>query len=146
MEYTSQEIWDKRFLNIAKEISTWSKDPSRKIGAVLVKHNQILGTGYNGFPKGIKDDERLNQKDKNKYIIHAELNAILNALKYGIPLKDSTIYVYGLPICSECAKHLIQVQVKKVVTKYNEIGTWKESTDLAKEMFKEVNIDYIEYS
>ena len=65
--------WDKRFINIAESVSTWSKDPSRKIGAIAVRNRKILSTGYNGFPKGIEDTEaRLNVREiKYQYVVHA---------------------------------------------------------------------------
>ena len=73
--------WDGRFLDIAREISTWSKDPSRKIGAIAVRDRKILATGYNGFPKGIEDTPcRLNIREiKYQYVVHAEMNCIYNA-------------------------------------------------------------------
>ena len=110
--------WDNRFMEMARVISTWSKDPSSQIGAVVVNdERRILATGYNGFPKGIADtEERLNNKEeKYSRIIHAEMNALMNALYSGVSLKDSTLYVYGLPVCSSCAKCVIQAGVKRVV-------------------------------
>lgn len=111
--------WDPRFMRLAREISTWSRDPSSKIGAVIVNDDKrILATGYNGFPRGIADtDERLNDREQ-KYprIIHAEMNALMNALYSGVSVKDATIYVYGLPVCSECTKSVIQSGIKRVVT------------------------------
>jgi len=110
--------WDNRFMEMARVISTWSKDPSSQIGAVVVNDaRRILATGYNGFPKGIADtEERLNNKEeKYSRIIHAEMNALMNALYSGVSLKDSTLYVYGLPVCSSCAKCVIQAGVKRVV-------------------------------
>ena len=78
---TEHNNWDCRLIELAKTISTWSKDPSTKVGAVIVDSNRrILSTGYNGFPKGIKDDERLENRDeKLEMIVHAEINAILFA-------------------------------------------------------------------
>lgn len=110
--------WDHRFMEIAKRISTWSKDPSSKIGAVIVNdERRILATGYNGFPKGIDDsDERLNDRNqKYPLIIHAEMNALMNALYSGVSVKDATIYVYGLPVCAECSKSVIQSGIRRVV-------------------------------
>lgn len=110
--------WDSRFMRLAEEISTWSKDPSSKIGAVIVNNERrILATGYNGFPRGIEDsEERLNNREE-KYprIIHAEMNALMNALYNGVSVKDATIYVFGLPVCSECTKSVIQAGIKRVV-------------------------------
>ena len=82
--------WDGRFLDIAREISTWSKDPSRKIGAIAVRDRKILATGYNGFPKGIEDTPtRLNIREvKYQYVVHAEMNCIYNAAENGVSLRD----------------------------------------------------------
>ena len=110
--------WDQRFLDLAKQIASWSKDPSRQIGAVIVGHNrQIISQGYNGFPRGIRDDEdRYNDREtKYKYVVHAEANAIYNALANGAKLEGSTLYVTGLPVCHECAKAIIQTGIKRVV-------------------------------
>ena len=110
--------WDERFMKLAREISTWSKDPSSKIGAVIVNdERRILATGYNGFPRGIADtEERLNDREQ-KYprIVHGEMNALMNALYSGVSVKDATIYVWGLPVCSECTKSVIQSGIKRVV-------------------------------
>lgn len=111
------EKWTKRFLKVAKEISTWSKDPGTKVGAVIVdRDKRILSTGYNGFPRDMKDSaSRLNDREfKLRHTIHAELNAILNAAKAGVPLEGSRIYVWGLPTCPECAKSISQAGIKAV--------------------------------
>lgn len=137
--------WHNRYLNIAKEISSWSKDPSRKIGAVVVgSKGQILSQGYNGFPRGIKDDGwRLNDRQtKYKYVVHAEMNVIYNATFSGVSLDGATLYVYGLPVCSECAKGIIQVGIKEVhvfVDQSIDIK-WLESWDLTRSMFDEAGI------
>lgn len=110
--------WDQRFTRLAREVATWSKDPSTQIGAVIVNdERRVLATGYNGFPKGIADTpERYEDKEvKYETVIHAEMNAIYNATYNGISLKDSTIYVWGLPVCNDCARGIIQVGVKRVV-------------------------------
>ena len=100
---TSSIKWNKRYAELAKQIAGWSKDPSRKIGAVAVgDKGQLLAQGYNGFPRGIKDtDERLNNREeKYKYVVHAEMNVIYNASHSGVSLDGADLYVYGLPICS----------------------------------------------
>lgn len=144
--------WDLRFYDVARLVSTWSKDPSRKIGAVIVNDDRrILATGYNGFPRGIEDThDRLHDRDE-KYprIVHAEMNALMNALYNGVPVKGATMYVYGLPICSQCCKSVIQAGIKKVVIEYpiEAPGKWRESWEQqSKPMFEEagVEIDYID--
>lgn len=137
--------WDKRFLGIAYEISTWSKDPSRKIGAIAVRDRKILATGYNGFPKGIEDtEERYNDREtKYQYVVHAEMNCIYNAAENGISLRDSTLYIYGLPVCGDCALGIIQAGVSRVVAVSE--GTpdrWVEAIGKTNEIFKEAGINY----
>ena len=110
--------WEHRYLEMAREVSTWSKDPSRKIGAVAVgpKRN-VLSTGYNGFPRGVFDlPYRYNDRaTKYRFVVHAEQNCIYNATYNGVSLDGATMYVYGLPVCSECAKGIIQVGIKRIV-------------------------------
>jgi len=138
--------WDTRFLYLAKEVSTWSKDPSTQIGAVIVNENRrILATGYNGFPRGIFDkDERLNNREeKYKLVVHAEMNAIYNATFNGVSLDKATLYVWGLPACSECAKGIIQVGIKKVVmADINKVDRWQKSFEISKTLFDEASIEY----
>ena len=142
------KAWGDKYIHLAKEISTWSKDPSTKVGAIVVGcDGQILSQGFNGFPRGIKDTpERLNNRErKYELVVHAEMNAIYNASLNGVSLKDSTLYVYGLPICNECAKGIIQVGIKKVVamrpTVYN--TSWKESNKNAEKLFAEAEVMYL---
>ena len=109
--------WDQRFLNLADHISGWSKDPSTKVGCVVVgEDREIRSTGFNGFPRGIADDfERLSDREK-KYplICHAEENAIMHAARIGLSLKGCTAYVTWPP-CTRCARSLIQAGVIEVV-------------------------------
>lgn len=145
--------WDTRFMRLAREVSTWSKDPSSKIGAVIVNdRRRILATGYNGFPEGIDDnEERLNNREE-KYprIIHAEMNALLNALKNGVSVEGATLYVYGLPVCPDCTKSIIQAGIRRIVMSpdpYVVITPWTEKWDkLSKVMFSEVGNIGITYA
>jgi dCMP deaminase len=137
--------WDTRFMKIAMQVSTWSKDPSTRIGAVIVKDRRIISTGYNGFPEGIEDNARLDDRDiKYRYVIHAELNAILNAAKNGVQLEGSEIYVYGLPTCCDCAKAIIQSGIKKVFYTFpgdHELPEkWRESFEHSSAMYKETGV------
>lgn len=116
---SQRDSWDQVFLRLAKEVASWSKDPSTKVGAVAVgpKRN-VLAQGYNGFPRGIFDyAERYNDKPtKYMYVVHAEMNVIYNATYNGVSLDGASLYVYGLPPCSECAKGIIQVGIKEIIT------------------------------
>lgn len=138
--------WDQRFIDLAKQISTWSKDPSTKIGAVAVgSKSQILSQGYNGFPRGVADtEERYNDRPtKYKYVVHAEMNVIYNATFAGVSLDGATLYVYGLPVCSECAKGIIQVGIKRVViyTDSDVPEIWNEMYNLSWSMFIESGVE-----
>jgi dCMP deaminase len=139
--------WDNRYLSLAKEVASWSKDPSTQVGAVTVgAKKEVLSQGFNGFPRGIKDtDERYNHREtKYKFVVHAEMNAIYNATYSGTSLDGATLYIYGLPICSECAKGIIQVGIKKVVIeKSKELDNWNESLRLSQEMFSEAGVELI---
>jgi dCMP deaminase len=98
---------------VAEEVAKWSKDPSTKVGAVIFDSSgRILSTGYNGFPRGVYDHEEryLDRETKYKFVVHAELNAILNATQ---PLTGDYLYVTLSP-CSECAKAIIQSGIVSV--------------------------------
>ncbi|MFL2859725.1 MAG: deoxycytidylate deaminase [Pontiellaceae bacterium] len=141
--------WDYRFLKIAKEISSWSKDPSTQVGAIAVNDRRIIATGYNGFPVGIEDSiKRLeDRKTKLSYMVHAEKNLIYNATLYGVSLKNSTVYIYGLPCCNECFKGLIQIGVIRVVMpNIKECSKkWIKGCEFAKNNMKNVGIKIDEY-
>ena len=142
---TLKHKWNHRYLQRAPESASWSTDPSKHIGAVAVgTKGQVLAQGYNGFPRGIShSSERLNNRElKYKYVVHAEMNLIYNASYNGTSLDGSTVYVTGLPVCSECAKGLIQVGVKQVIMPVQEDTpeTWKKSFELSKELFEEAGV------
>ena len=137
--------WDNRYLDLAKEVSRWSKDPSKQIGAIAVgEKGQVLAQGYNGFPRGIADDERYHDRPKKyELVVHAEMNVIYNATYNGVSLDRATLYVHGLPVCSDCAKGIVQVGIKRVVMKEMDIPeTWKDSWQKTKEMFNEAGIKW----
>lgn len=111
--------WDEYFMGVAILASQRSKDPSTQVGACIIDGDKrILSTGYNGFPQGCSDDEFPWNRDesegetKYQYVVHAELNAILNAS--GKRLAGSTLYV-GLFPCNECAKAIIQSGIREVI-------------------------------
>ena len=111
--------WDDYFMGVALLAAQRSKDPSTQVGACIVdEQNRILSTGYNGFPHGCSDDDFPWNRDESKgetkyqFVVHAELNAILNAR--GKSLSGSKVYVALFP-CNECAKAIIQAGITEVV-------------------------------
>jgi len=137
--------WHYRFLELARQIASWSKDPSRQIGAVATRNKQILSVGYNGFPRHIEDTHaRLNDREtKYKFMVHAEQNLIYNAVHNGVSLENASLYVWGLPVCSECTKGIIQAGIKHVYWSCHEStipSNWLESYELTKEFFSEANV------
>ncbi len=112
--------WDEYFMNVAKDTAALSKDPKTKVGAVIVKDKRLLSVGYNGAPHNFPDElipmtegeGLLNQK--NTYMVHAELNAILNYKGQIQDLAGSTVYVTISP-CTNCVLAMSQVGIKKVI-------------------------------
>jgi len=141
--------WDGRYLALAEQVASWSKDPSTQVGAIAVNPlGNVVAQGYNGFPRGIADsDERYNDREKKyKYIVHAETNCIYNAAFNGVSLDCCTMYVWPLPVCHECAKAIIQSGVDRVVSpQFTDPFTqarWKDSCEQTLSMFKEAGILY----
>jgi len=139
--------WNEKFINLAEHISTWSKDPSTKIGVVAINPDtkNILSTGYNGFARGISDTEKRyrERETKYKYIVHGEQNCIYNATRNGIKLQGSYMYVYGLPICHQCASAIAQVGVDTIFFKNCDPESetrWSESSELGYDIMKETGI------
>lgn len=134
--------WGERFIELARHVATWSKDPSTQVGAVIVKDKQVLGMGYNGFPRGVEDTrERLEDRPiKYSLVVHAELNAILNATS---SVKGCDLYVTHFP-CGECAKSIIQSGIAKVYyPRSSRLERWHEDNELAENMFKEAGVQYL---
>ena len=139
------EKWDRRFIDLALHISGWSKDPSTKVGCVVVgEDREIRSTGFNGFPRGIEDSmERLEDRElKYPLICHAEENAIMHAARIGVSLKGCTAYVTWPP-CNRCSRSLIQAGIKKIVIPSDvEIPErWNDEFDLSKSMLNEAGIE-----
>ena len=142
IESKPMKKWDKRFCELAKYISEWSKDPNAKVGAVLFsKKGGNISIGYNGFPMGVEDSaERLEDKEiKLELVVHAEVNALIAA---GSRASGSTVYVWGKPICARCAGPIIQAGVKRIVALGPEDtdSHWDKSGKSAHEMFLEAGI------
>jgi len=108
------------------------------------KHGQILSQGYNGFPRGVEDSqERLHDREtKYKFVVHAEQNCIYNATLNGTSLNGADLYVHGLPVCSECAKGVIQVGIKRVFICHpaDIAPIWHDAYKFTSMMFKEAGV------
>jgi len=139
------EKWDQRFVELARYVSEWSKDPNAKVGAVVVgARGGSMSLGYNGFPMGVEDSvERLDDADiKLELIVHAEQNALIAA---GPMSNGATIYVWGKPVCARCAGAIIQAGIKRVVAlspdAVLEESKWHKTGKLSIEMFRETGIE-----
>ena len=131
--------WDKRFLDLAEHIGGWSKDPSTKVGAVIVRHDRtIASVGYNGYPRFVGDDYT-TRDEKLLRTVHAEMNAILSARE---PLDGYTLYVSPLYPCSNCAAVIIQTGITTVVARMGPVREeWRKSFEIAGDMFRQAEIE-----
>jgi dCMP deaminase len=137
--------WDKRFLDLSELVSGWSKDPSTKVGAVVVDGDRrVISLGYNGFPRGVKDDDRLQDREsKYKIITHAEANALLFASE---SLKGYTIYTYPFMPCSRCSGLIIQAGIKRVVSFVNSNSRWQKDFTISRKILCEAGVKVAEYN
>ena len=139
-----QEKWDRRFLGLAQHIASWSRDPSTKVGAVIVDQDyRIISTGFNGFAKGVVDThERYENRDlKYKMILHAERNCLLFARQ---SLKGCTLYTWPFATCAVCAAMVIQAGITRCVAPVlpdHLKGRWNDELELAMTMFSEAGVE-----
>jgi dCMP deaminase len=137
--------WDSRFLSLARSVAEWSKDPSTKVGCVIVRPDlTISGQGFNGFPRGMCDHKELYDDRETKYsrTIHAEVNAVLNSSG----TEDCIAYVTAPP-CTNCALVLIQSGISRVVCARPSddlLTRWGEQIEKTKGFFAEVEVEYVE--
>lgn len=135
--------WDVRYLELARLVSTWSKDPSTKVGAVIVSPlNTVLSLGFNGLPRGVLDlPSRLNDRDlKYRMIVHAEVNALSFAER---AVRSCTLYTYPFMPCCRCAAEIIQRGIHEVVAPpaTAELASrWGSDLALTMQMFKESGV------
>jgi dCMP deaminase len=138
--------WDRKFLDVAALVASWSKDPSTRVGCVIVDDDHIqLAGGFNGFPRNILDNNRLHDREtKLKIIVHAEANAVSSAARNGHALKGSTAYI-TLPPCAQCASLLIQAGVYRVVFLSGvKPSKWEVDWILAQGLLAEAGIEFEE--
>lgn len=140
--------WDEYFLKLAELSAEMSKD-STKIGAVIVGEDRIVrSSGFNGIPRGVQDlPERMIRPVKYFWTEHAERNAIFHASRQGANLLGTSLYLWGAPgPCSDCARAIIQVGIKRVLVPQStaDWSHWGDSLLIAREMFLEAGVEFIE--
>ncbi len=144
--------WDNRFLEVARLVSTWSKDPSTKVGAVAVgSDRRIIAQGYNGFNSGSKDllEDYENRETKYQNVIHAESNIIFNSCNHQVSLRLATVFLFGTYPCPECVKALAQVGIARIVFQLGQSsnqGFWKQNFEISKRIMRELQVGYTHYS
>ena len=144
--------WDKYFLNIAEQVKEKSKDRSTKIGAVIIgPDNEIVSTGYNSFPRGINDEveERQQRPEKYYWMVHGEMNSILNAARIGVSTKGCKMYLTcGIP-CSNCGRAIINAGITEVYCKKEDTTRnrekWDEESARTLKMFEESGVRVLFY-
>lgn len=120
-----KEDRDRYFLGLALKASRMSRDPSTRVGCVIVLEDLVISTGWNGFPLGIREDERLlDRETKLKLVVHGEMKAILSAARVGTSVHGATLYtacegtdgIWGGPPCTRCAVECIEAGIREVVS------------------------------
>ena len=154
--------WHEYFIKLADVIAEKSKDQSTKVGAVIVgPDHEIRSTGYNGFPRGVRESggsygKRWERPEKYLWVVHAELNAILNAARHGAAVKDCSLYLNWEPIpCNECCKAIANSGIKAVYgpnrpfirpNQEKDRKNWHESLEISKLIMKETGIKSVTVS
>lgn len=139
-----------KFMDIARAVSALSKDRSSKVGVIILgPDNEIRSVGYNGFTRGLDDEneERHQRPEKYFWSEHGERNAIYNAAKVGIPLQDCRL-ICAAPIfiCMDCARAIVQCGIKTVVVENHPTGSsglWEDHAIRTVQLFKESEIDLL---
>ena len=138
--------WDERYLQMAALVASWSKDPRAKVGAVIVRNNRVVATGFNGLPSEVLDnqDRLIDKRIKLEMTVHAEENALIVA---GINAEGATIYLHGKPVCARCAGSIIQAGIRRVVAMHPETSddkrsAWREVGLIALAMLGEAGIKF----
>lgn len=151
--------WDQHFLNMCECCARMSKDPLTRVGAVIVgPDREVRSTGFNGLPRGIADTaDRLIDRDvKIRLIVHAEINAVMNAARVGTPLLGCTLYLlatddsratWGGAPCTRCTVEIIQAGIGEVVSlpfKQDKSSKWLDDVALARNLLSEASVAYRE--
>jgi dCMP deaminase len=139
--------WDGRFLSLAQLVSTWSKDPSTKVGAVIVRPDRTVASlGFNGFPQSMDDNLVFYTDREKKYsrIVHGEINALIFAHE---SVKGYILYTYPFIPCDRCVVQIIQAGIIRIVAPQataEQLTRWKDSFDKTRSYCKEAKVELIE--
>ena len=135
--------WDVRFLQLARLVSSWSKDPSTRVGCTIVDEKQrLVSIGFNGLPRGVPDSSEIlgGRETKLRLVLHAEDNAVLFSQR---SVEGCTCYVYPMPPCAQCASRLIQAGIVRVVSVQPSealMGRWGGDFELAEWMYGQAGV------
>lgn len=153
------ERWDRHFLGMALLHGSMSKDGSTKVGSIIVNaDNLILGAGFNGFPRGVADNDRLLDRDqKLKLVVHGEMNAILGAGRLGLSVQGATMYtactdssgaIWGGPPCTRCAVEAIQAGIREIVSYPAKTvpSRWADDLAVASQILVEAGVSFREFA
>lgn len=143
----SEAKWDGRFLDLAKLVAGWSKDPSTKSGAVIVRPDRtVAGVGYNGFPRNLSDADELYADREKKYsrVVHCEVNALLTVNE---SVQGYTLYTHPFMCCDRCVVQMLQAGISRFVFPEASEETksrWQSAFDLTTSYMDEAGVDYTE--
>jgi len=137
--------WDTRFMRLAQHIAAWSKDRSRRVGAIIVgPDRELRAAGFNGFPKRVDDgrEERYARPAKYRWTEHAERNAIYYAARNGVALNGCTMYLPWFP-CMDCARAIVQAGIVRLVCQKPDLEDPQWGTDFAEvpQLLKEASVE-----
>jgi len=141
----NQNKWDLRFLDMAKLVASWSKDPSTQTGAVIVRPNKtVVSVGFNGFPMGMPDTPEMysNRDEKYSRIVHSEMNAVLFSRE---PLDGCTLYTWPFLSCDRCCVHMLQAGIDRFVAPRcldeAKLARWKDAFNRTTKYCSEAGAD-----
>lgn len=147
MQNLAPNKWDIRFLQLAKTVASWSKDPSTQTGALIVRHDKsVVSLGFNGFAKSMVDDPELyaNREEKYSRIIHCEVNALIQARQ---SVQGCTLYTWPFMCCERCAVQMIQAGIARFIypaATENALTRWGKSFEKTQNYFHESGVHYQE--
>lgn len=147
MDLKTFKKWDKRMLSLAEHVSQWSKDPSTKTGAVIVRPDRTISSiGYNGFPKGMADtsDRLTNREEKYSRIVHCEINALIACRE---SVRGYTLYTWPFACCDRCVVQMLQTGISRFVfpaPTEDALSRWAEAFNRTKSYIEECQAEWTE--